>query len=148
MNRVDFEALRDLPEKIIQTNIRFTRKRQTDPLLWTEDVSVNNSLGIDVRLTIQLNPEVGSKTINVHAPGTGPICRLDVDGPAHRPCGRSHKHSLQAEQCPERNLPDGVIDRPDLAGQSVLAVFQEFCRMANIDHQGVFEEPLNEGGEE
>jgi hypothetical protein len=84
---------------------------------------------------------VGSKTINVHVPGLGPICRLDVDGPAHRPAGRSHKHSLQNERCPDRNLPDGVIDRPDLAGSTLRQVFTEFCRIADIKHLGQLDTP-------
>lgn len=82
------------------------------------------------------NPEIGSKTCNVYVPGFGPICRLDVDGPTHRPAGRSHKHSLQGPRCPERNLPDAVIDRPDLAGRSFREVFAAFCAMANIVHKG------------
>jgi hypothetical protein len=82
---------------------------------------------------------------NVHVPGIGPICRLDVDGPAHRPCGRSHKHSLQTEGCPDRNLPDGVIDRPDLAGKSLQEVFGQFCEMAQIRHTGTFEVPTENG---
>lgn len=91
-------------------------------------------------LSMRYNEIVGSKTINVYVPGIGPICRLDVDGNAHRPAGRSHKHSLQAERCPDRNLPD-ALDRSDLAGSSLREVFSEFCRMACISHHGQLETP-------
>lgn len=142
MDRIEFETLRDLPGKVISSDIVFNTKRQTSPLLTTDDLKISNGSNIDARMVIQYNPEVGSKTINIHVQGLGPVCRLDVDGPAHRPCGRSHKHSLQSERCPDRNLPDNVIDRPDLAGRSLLEVFQEFCTIANITHTGTFVPPL------
>lgn len=146
MNRADFEKLRDLPNKIIVDDIRFSSKRQFSPLLIAEDLKIDNSLGHEARLTIQFNPEIGSKTFNVHIRGIGPICRLDVDGPPHRPCGRTHKHSLQTELCPDRNLPTQVIDRPDLSGLSLTEAFSQFCAMAQIQHTGIFETP-SEGGQ-
>jgi hypothetical protein len=77
----------------------------------------------------------------VHVPGVGPICRLDVDGVAHRPAGRSHKHSLRTERCPGENLPLAPKDRPDLSGLPLRELFVEFCRMARIEHRGAFEAP-------
>jgi len=62
-------------------------------------------------------------------------------GPPHRPAGRCHKHSLQTERCPDRNLPDNVADRPELSGQNVRALFGEFCRIAKIAHNGTIEGP-------
>lgn len=141
MDRTGFEALRDLPDKRIEQNISFTQRRPTAPLLIAEDVRIASSANVDLRLSIMHNPDVGSTTFNVHVPGTGPICRLDIDGPPHRPCGRSHKHSLKTERCPDRNLPEGVVDRPDLSGKPVAELFQEFCRMAAITHVGTFEAP-------
>jgi hypothetical protein len=95
----------------------------------SDGIIIENTAGVEARPTISYNPEVGSKTFNVHVPGMGPICRLDVDGPAHRPAGRCHKHSLQTERCPDRNLPDGVWDLPDLSGKSVRELFDIFCEM-------------------
>lgn len=94
-----------------------------------------------VKVLISYNEISDAKTLNVYSPQVGPICRLDLDGPAHRPAGRTHKHSLQDERCPDRNLPDGVIDRPDLSGSTLRRAFQELCRMANIVHNGAFEAP-------
>lgn len=138
VNRTEFEVLRDLPGKVIKVDIKLSNRQATRPALVAENIEIENGNEIDLRLNITYNPETGGKTFNVHVPGIGPICRLDVDGPAHRPAGRSHKHSLQAERDPDRNLPDGVMDRPDLAGQDLRAVFREFCRLAAITHHGSF----------
>jgi hypothetical protein len=141
VDRTQFEALRDLPNKRIQQDIRFSRRQATAPAITADGIPIENSDGIDARLNITYNPEVGSKTFNVHVVGVGPICRVDVDGPAHRPAGRSHKHALRNERCPDRNLPDHVHDRPDLSGKNLLELFEIFCQMAHIEHVGTFEAP-------
>lgn len=141
MDRKTFEALRDLPGKTITGDIRFVRRAALTPVLVAEGIRIDNAAGVELMLTVSYNERVGAKTINVHVPGLGPICRLDVDGPAHRPAGRSHKHSLHDERCPERNLPDGVVDRPDLAGSTIRQVFDEFCRIADIVHVGQLDTP-------
>lgn len=141
LNRHEFENLRDLPDKTIEGDVKLTIKRQTSPWLSADDIRVSNSLNIDVRLTIQYNPEIGSKTFNAYLPGVGPICRLDLDGAPHRPCGRTHKHSLQTEKCPDRNLSSAVIDRADLSGLDLRSAFQAFCKMAGIEHRGTLISP-------
>lgn len=141
MDRLEFEALRDHGNKIIRTDIRFSNVRATRPTLVVDGITIENDNDVDLRLNISFNPETGAAKFNVHSPGVGPICRLDVGGPAHRPAGRSHKHSLRTEACPRRNLPDEVIDRPELLGRSVEALFTEFCTMANVRHEGVFVAP-------
>jgi hypothetical protein len=141
VDRLDFEALRDLSDKTIKVDIRLAARRQTHPALVADNIEIENCTNTVLRMNISYNPETGSKTINVVAVGVGPICRLDVDGPAHRPCGRSHKHSLQQPRCPERSLPDGVVDRPDLAGKPIVELFAIFCEMAKISHTGTFHPP-------
>lgn len=136
MNRQEFEAVRDIPGKVIRGDIRFAQRQATAPALVAENVVIENDAGVELRLNINLNPKVGSKTFNVVVQGLGPICRLDVDGTVHRPAGRSHKHSLQTERCPDRNLSDGVVDRAELSGKSVAELFDVFCQMAQISHQG------------
>jgi hypothetical protein len=136
VDRREFETLRDEAGKTIEGPIRLVRRAATTPALVADGIAIQSGSGLDVRLSIAYNPEIGSKTCNVYVPGLGPICRLDVDGPAHRPAGRSHKHSLQGQRCPERNLPDAVLDRPDLAGKSLREVFEAFCAMAHIVHNG------------
>ncbi len=123
MDRTTFEALRDLPGKTISADIRFVRRAVLAPVLVAEGIRIDNDGGVELMLSMSYNEVVGAKTINAYVPGVGPICRLDVDGNAHRPAGRSHKHSLQGERCPDRNLSDGVQDRADLAGSSVRRVF-------------------------
>jgi hypothetical protein len=141
MDRAAFEGVRNIPGKVIRGEIRLVARRQTHPALVAENIVIQNDSGVALKLNISYNPEVGSKTFNVTAAGIGPICRLDVDGPAHRPAGRSHKHSLQTDRCPDRNLPDGVDDRPDLAGKTVIDLFKIFCTMADITHDGTFFPP-------
>lgn len=143
MNRNEFEALRNLHGKVIRGDVVFVRRNQTRPLL-TAELEIENSAGIELRLNINFNPEVGSKTFNVSARGVGAICRLDVDGPAHGAAGRQHKHSLQTERCPDRKLPDNVEPRPDLEGRSVRECFDEFCRISHIQHLGKFAPPDEE----
>ncbi len=136
MNRQEFEAIRDIPGKVIRGDIRFVSRQAMTPAVVAENIEIINDHQVELRLTIHCNPEVGSKTFNVHVPGKGPICRLDVDGAAHRPAGRSHKHALQSERCSDRNLPDGVADRPDLSGKTLPELFGIFCAIANITHEG------------
>jgi len=145
VDRTQFEALRDLPGKVIRGDMRFAKGRATAPVLTIDGVVIENQGGIDLRLNISFNPVTGAKSFNVHVPGLGPICRLDVDGPAHRPAGRSHKHALTSERCPDRNLPDRVADRPDLSGRSLADLFAEFCSMGGIEHQGTLIGPDSEG---
>lgn len=140
MDRKDFEALRDLPDKIIRSDIKFSQKRQTSPAMTADGIEIENSAGIALRLNLTFNPDADSKTINVSAMGVGPICRLDVDGPVHEPVGRSHKHSLRTDRCAGMNLP-GVTERSDLAGRSLQDLFVVFCEMAKIEHIGTFFPP-------
>ena len=105
VDRKDFEALRDIPGKVIKTDIRLVPRRQTQPAMVADNIEIENSSGTVLKLNISYNPEVGSKTFNVTAVGIGPICRIDVDGTAHWPAGRSHKHSLQTERCPIATCP-------------------------------------------
>lgn len=141
MDRPTFERLRDLPDKAIHGEIRLVARRQTSPALVADNIAIENSAGVDLRLNVSYNPEVGSKTFNVIEVGNGPICRLDVDGTVHAPAGRSHKHSLQTDRCPASNLPNGVVARPDLAGQSPAEVFAAFREMAGIAFDGTFVVP-------
>jgi hypothetical protein len=141
MDRDEFEALRDLQRKRIVGDISFRKLSATRPLLVADDVRIENSFGVDLRMNLWYNPEVGTKTFNVYVLGLGPICRLDVDGPLHWPAGRSHKHALQGARCPDRNLPDGVQDRPELAGLNLRSLFAGFCSDAGIEHVGQLEAP-------
>jgi hypothetical protein len=145
MDRTEFEALRDLPDKVIEEDIHFSRKKNLSPLHTAEDIRIRNSLGYDLRLTIKFNPETGSRNFNVHISGLGPICRLDVDDQAHHPAGRSHKHSLRQPACPDVNLPC-VEDRPGESGRSLDVLFQRFCDAANIEHRGQLFPPETSGG--
>ena len=145
MNRTEFEALRDLPNKRIQQEIRFARRGALKPAIEADNIVIENAHGVDLRMNLHFNPETGSKTVNVYVPGTGPICRLDVDGAKHGDAGRSHKHALVTERCPDRNLPDNVTARGDLSGKSMRIVFDEFCRIGTISFDGDFGDPEGVG---
>lgn len=141
MNRRDFEALRDLPGKIISVDIRLAQKQSTHPLLTADRIPIQNNQGVTLWMNINFNPETGAKGLNVTLAGEGPICRLDVDGSCHGDAGRSHKHSVQDENSIRRGLREGVIPRADLSGKSLKEIFSDFCAAANIIHYGSFEEP-------
>lgn len=141
MERPEFEHLRDLPGKSISGAVKFKKSKNTSPAVRAEDIVIENSAGLELMLDVMWNPKRGSKTFNVTAVGAGPICRLDVDGPPHRPAGQSHKHSLKTPACPDENLPLDVKDMPHYSGKSVRDLFDEFCGMANISFTGTFEAP-------
>lgn len=141
MNRLDFEALRDLPGKTITGPIKLVQKQATHPLLSAERIPIHNSQNMTIWVSVNYNPETGAKGINVTLDGEGPICRLDVDGSRHGDAGRSHKHSVQDENSVRRSLRDGVVPRPELSGKSLRQAFRDFCADANITHNGSFDSP-------
>jgi hypothetical protein len=132
MDRNEFEHLRDLPGKSVSGPIVLKGKPGHAPELYATNVAIENDAGADLRMDVSFNPKTGKKTVNVRKEPEGPICRLDVDGPAHRPATGSHKHSLQRPDCPNKNLPMDVGDRPDLSGKSVQDVLDEMCRLGSI----------------
>jgi hypothetical protein len=138
MTREEFEALRDLTQKRIAEEIRLTPKRRHSPVLASGRVAIENARDISAQLNIEYNTETNSKTVNVSVAGVGPICRLEVDARAHRPLGRSHKHALQTEQCPQpqENLRRDMTDMSHLSAMDIHDVFAEFCRMAHIEFSG------------
>lgn len=145
MDRRNFEYLRDLPGKTISGPIKLSQKQASQPLLTADKISIANTAGKSLLMNINFNPETGSKSINVILVGEGPICRLDVDGTNHEDAGRSHKHAVQDDRSIRRNLRDGVVRRDDLSGKSLRDVFEDFCKKANIVHDGKFEAPDDEG---
>lgn len=139
MDRDEFERLRDIEGKVITGDIRLVRRANLVTTRVADGIQIINPIQLPLRMNISFNPESHAKTVNVVVQGLGPICRLDVDGPSHRPAGRSHKHSVQGRRCPGRNLPDNVADLPHLSGYSMTEVFVLFCEMAKIEHRGTFE---------
>lgn len=136
MDRTEFEALRDLPEKIIPSDVRLTFSPRTDPVLTADDIGIINKASVDLILNLTYLPGRRGFKINVHARGIGPICRLEVNGPEHPGATRTHKHALRTNRCPNQNLHRDVVARPDLKGKTMLEVWREFCSMSSILHQG------------
>jgi hypothetical protein len=147
MNRTEFEQLRNLPGKKISTDISFSTKSDSSPNMTFENVPVDNTLGWNIVLNGTFKPHIPSVTFNFHQKGVGPICRLDVNSTIHGNAGRTHKHDLmdETDQKPAKNLPHAVA-RPDLDDKTVTQVWQTLCKQAQIDHQGVFNAPDEEGG--
>lgn len=146
MERTEFERLRDLPGKRIIGDIRLAQRSNISAAWEAKDILIANTDGVDARLTVQVVSETGAKTLNVKVTGIGPICRLEVDSRPHKPAGRSHKHALRASTCPRENLKRDVIDRSDLNGRSLQEVFDVFCRMAHIGHEGALIVPPDLNG--
>ena len=135
MDRTEFEALRDLPRKVIKDSVRLVLAPRTIPLCTADDVRIENSAGVDLTLNTNYTPATGRFVVNVHVRGVGPICRLCVNGAFHAGAGRTHKHAVTTARCAGRNLPNAVA-RPDIQGQTMAAVWQAFCASAAIDHHG------------
>lgn len=140
IDRAQFEALRDLPCKVIASDIVFQSGRDTRPNLTFDSIAVDNSLGHDVVLNGTYKPGIPSITFNFVLRGVGPICRVDVNGTIHGDAGRTHKHDLTATGDPRLNLPHAIA-RPDLEDISVWEVWQMLCQQAKITHTGLFVDP-------
>lgn len=138
MDKSEFEALRDLPDKVIKADIVFTPKNATT--LFFQDVPVSNSLDLEVVLYGTFKPDIPTVTYNFVLKGVGPICRIDVNGTIHKDQGRTHKHGLQKDSCPRNNLPQAQ-NRPDFEKLTAKEAWDKICGMANITHEGRFEEP-------
>ena len=140
MTRLEFEQLRDLPGKVIESDIEFLAKDETSPNLVFDQVPVVNSLDWDVVLNGTYKPGIPSVTFNFVLRGVGPICRVCVNGQIHGAAGRTHKHDLTEPEDPRANLPAAVA-RPDLVGKDPKEVWDILCRQANITHSGEFKNP-------
>ena len=140
MNRSEFEALRNLPNKQINADIRFELKQATSPNLTFEEVLVQNALQYEVVLNGTFKPDLPSVTFNFVLRGGSPICRVCVNGTMHSGAGRTHKHDLRREGDPRNNLP-AAFARPELSELSVREVWETLLRQANIVHKGNFYSP-------
>ena len=140
MNRQEFELLRDLPDKRITADIRFVATRATDPSLTFSGVTLENTAGWIVRVNGTYKPDIPALTINFLIPDVGPICRVDINGPVHKPVGRTHKHSLRRDEDPRKNLPsaDAV---PEFEKLSPREAWEKLCGLAHIVHEGTFFDP-------
>ena len=136
MDRLEFERLRDLPDKYVEGDIVLKRPVRGADYFESEKIRIISSAMMDAYVVVRWNEETDSKTVNTFIVGVGPICRLDVDGKVHAPAGRHHKHSLIHPRCPDENLKRGITRRDELAGLTIQQVFTEFCRNANIRHDG------------
>lgn len=108
-------------------------------MLIFDNVRVENSLGLEVRLNGKYNPLVPSVIFNFRILDVGPVCRVCVNGAVHNG-SRTHKHSLQKEEDPRVNLPYSE-SRPDLEDKSPRAVWEDLCKRARIKHVGAFVDP-------
>ena len=142
MTRAEFLYLRDLPGKIIDSDIVWKQEKGVRPNKVFSRVLVKNSLGLEVWLNGTFKPTLVATTYNFVLLGTGPICRVDVNGPEHQDQGRTHKHDLRfvEDSEPGRNLPTAVA-RPDLASKDARQVWDVLCKQANIFHRGRFYDP-------
>lgn len=140
VNRVEFEQLRDLPDKRIEGNVTFSQPKGSKPVHIISPVAVQNSLGFDLVLQGSYNAEIKRLTIQFLVRGTGPICRFCINGRLHKELGRTHKHDLHEEDDPGRNLPTAVT-RSELSGKPLESVWKTICAQAKILHIGSFDLP-------
>jgi hypothetical protein len=60
MDRSDFTALRDLPDKVIRSDIRFSQRKQAAGVFTADGIEIENSRGVLLKLNIRFDPEIGS----------------------------------------------------------------------------------------
>jgi hypothetical protein len=140
VNRREFELLRDLPDKRITEDIRFVASRATEPNLTFSGIILENSARWTVRVNGTYKPEIPALTFNFSIPDVGPICRIDMNGPIHKPVGRTHKHSLKQDDDPGKNLPNPDA-APDFENLSPSEAWALLCDRAKIIHVGAFIDP-------
>lgn len=141
MNRVEFEQLRALPGKILREDLVLRLDPRNGKTLRAKDVRVENEIGWGISVDFHYDPRFPKFVINFSADGVGPICRLCVNGTQHKDTGRYHKHELKMLRDPALNLPFALrVD--NLHDKTPSEVWKWLCREANIDHQGVFHDPL------
>jgi hypothetical protein len=104
MDRTEFEALRDLPAKTIEGDVRLAVNPRTDPVLTADDIPIVNAANVELTLNATYLPRRKALKINVHARGLGPICRLEVNGQEHpgatRPTStRSRLRAVRPKTC-------------------------------------------------
>lgn len=140
MNRSEFEQLRKLPNKVINSDIVYIEDSSEFPLFRFQGVQIENSLGLKLLLNGTYRPTINSIVFNFSVNGIGAICRLCVNGAIHKDVGRTHKHDLREEDDPRINLPT-AIRREDLTGLTLEEVWTILCKQANITHNGSLKYP-------
>ncbi len=145
MNRQEFESLRDLPNKTIEGDIVFTQPRDAALVFTAAKIPIISTVSVKAYLDIRYINVTDYCCFNVTIEGTGQVCRLEHNAKNHGKAGRDHKHSLQTEQCPMRDLPHAQ-DFAGLEGKTPKEVFKIFCKAANINHRGTFHEPGTTSG--
>jgi len=145
MNRQEFESLRDLPNKTIEGDIVFTQPRDTALVFVAAKIPIVSTATVKAYLDIRYITITDYCSFNVTIEGTGQVCRLEHNAKDHRGAGRDHKHSLQTEDCPLRDLPHAQ-SFDGLNNKTVKEVFKIFCKAAHINHRGTFHEPGTTSG--
>lgn len=140
MTRQEFEQLRNLPGKLIQENIEFMQVKEMTPNLVFYNVPVLNDQNWDIRVNGTYKPGIPSITFNFALYGSGPICRLCINGTIHGNAGRTHKHELRTEDDPRYNLPT-ALPKPEMETLTARQAWNWLCENANIIHEGEFIDP-------
>lgn len=141
MTILEFEQLRDLPDKTLYGDITFSRGRNPD--VFEAECRIDNQLGFELILNVKYNDLVPSVVFNFRVTTNGAICRYCVNGASHpdRRTGeqsRTHKHTPESDLCFRQNLPKAK-KRDDLSITSfddVEKVWATIRDEAKIVHQG------------
>src|SRR5690242_8715260 len=102
----EFKALRDLPDKVVTSDLIFTPT--TNPTVFRSQLRVN-VLGLEIILDAtyyDLNPSV---VFNFRVIGNGAISRYCINHTPHKDFmtniqSRTHKHKAKTDRCFNNNL--------------------------------------------
>jgi len=144
VDRREFQQLRNALDKEIDVDIEFVKDKNLDQnVVVFEGASLRNSFGFEIVVNGWYNHKTRHTKYNFVLQGVGPICRVEVNGPVHGDAGRTHKHELQTESDPRRDLPN-AIPRLDLVDCGPRELWEDLCKRAHIDHTGRFVDPTGE----
>lgn len=141
MNQTDFDAL-----------LTDTTKRVVPDITWADDedhsptvefrVEVESDAGYPIFIKGSYNALAGALSYTVVHRGSGRIYALDLGKDHHNPSctnvGEKHKHRWNELVRDKEAYVPGDITAPVT---DPVAVWEQFCREANIEHRGVMHRP-------
>jgi hypothetical protein len=146
MEQTEFDAMMDDADKTIDGDISWQEDEDHSPAVEFR-VEVRSSAGYPLSLNGRYNPLADTLSYTLIHRSAGRVYALDLGADHHNPTcsrvGETHKHRWTSM------FRDKEAYKPkDITADATqpVAVWQEFCREAKIDHRGVLHPPAIQTG--